>query len=419
MEGMIRSVFFIAGELSADRYAARLLEALRKRNPGLRAEAIGGPNLRAAGVPLLRDSSAWSAIGVAEALRRIPPIWLGLQSLKRKLRRDPPDLLLPLDFGAFNVPAANYARKLGVPVCYVIPPGSWRPDGGRVSKRLASCADSFLTPFRPSEKTLRSAGLEADFLGHPLLDFLPETGTRERLRASFELTPDAATLGILPGSRGQELRYLTPALLDAAISMRSRIDGLELILPLAPSLPSDALDPLLKRRGWSLQGESAAGDGFPVRRYAGPMNLVLLQGRALDALAVADAALVCSGTATLEAALAGCPIVIGYRGGGATVLEYVLRKSIVPDTIGLPNLLLKRRLCPELIQETCVPERLAEEALPLLRPSERRETQLQGFRELRGQLGETGVIDRWAERILARFGGGRSASAVRTGGKSA
>ena len=131
----------------------------------------------------------------------------------------------------------------------------------------------------------------------------------------------------------------------------------------------------------------------------------MLRGGAIEALAASDAALVCSGTATLEAALVDCPMIIGYRGGSATVLEYFLRRSIVPKYIGLPNLLLDRSLCPELLHETCTPERLAEEALPLLTKGASRASQLEGFYALRSRLGQPGVIERWADFIADRWGG--------------
>jgi lipid-A-disaccharide synthase len=403
---MIRSVFFIAGELSADRYAAALLAALRDRLPEICADAIGGPHLQAAGVSLFRDSSRWGAIGVAEVIKRIPPIYAGQKALQRRLRKDPPDLLLPLDFGAFNVPTADFAHNaLGIPTCYAIPPGSWKPDGGRVSPRLSGCADLFLTPFRPSEQVLKASGLNAHFLGHPLLDFLPRQENLVAMREAMDLSPNAPTLALLPGSRGQELRYLTPTLLEGAKRLAGERSGLQGVVPLAPSLSVAAFEAVLRRHGW----EPVLDANFPntpsVRRFDGPMPLVVLKGRALDALAVSDAAFVCSGTATLEAALVNCPMIIGYRGGGATLMEYAMRKSIVPDSIGLPNIMLGRKICPELIQDACTPETLAELALPLLEEGPSRSDQKNGFQELRGQLGEPGVINRWADLIVRFFGG--------------
>jgi lipid-A-disaccharide synthase len=152
--------------------------------------------------------------------------------------------------------------------------------------------------------------------------------------------------------------------------------------------------------------------------YEGAVPLTVVERRATECLALADAALVCSGTATLEAALVGCPMVIAYRGAGLTVLEYVLRKSIVPEHIGLPNLLLNRRLCPELIQKDCTPERLADEALAVLGPGFQREAQLDGFRELRSSLGEPGVISRWADFIVERWGGIQSDNIPQSGSGS-
>lgn len=413
---MLTSVFLIAGELSADRYGAALLTALRERIPGLRAEALGGPRLAEAGATLAHDTSEWGAIGVAEALRRAPGVLLAQSALKRRLKRHPPDLLLPLDFGAFNVPTARYARRHGIPVCYLIPPGSWRPDGGRVSPRLAECADVFLTPFQPSERRLREARLEAYWMGHPLLDFAPLAADRAALSARLGLPSTGPVIGLLPGSRVQELRHLWPAMLHAAIRLKEEGVNAAFVTPLARGLAGDrVLAPMLRAMGWA-DGPPAA-DGQSVT-YSGPVPVTLTNARALDTLAVADAAMICSGTATLEAAIVGCPMVIGYRGGGASSLEYLLRKAVVPEHIGLPNLLLRRRLCPELLQEACSPERLASEITSLLAPSPARAAQLAGFTELRGHLGERGVIGRWADFIVSRWHTAASAPPASAEGRS-
>jgi lipid-A-disaccharide synthase len=400
---MIRSLFLVAGELSSDRYAARLVTALRERIPGLTAEAVGGPHLRDAGVSLFRNSAEWSAIGVAEALRRAFPIWLGHRALKRRLKANPPDLLVLLDFGAFNVPTGIYARSLGIPVCYAIPPGSWRPDGGRVSPKLASCADAYLSPFRPSERALREAGLDAHWLGHPLLDFLPPVENREERKRQFDIPKGGRVVALLPGSRPQEVMHLTPVMLDAARNLSVDTGNVRFVLPLASNLDRRRFEERLMKSGWK-PGVSSEGGNASTRRYVGPAPLHVTEGRAIEALAVADAAMVCSGTATLEAALVGCPMVIGYTGGKAMGVEYLIRKAVLPNFIGLPNLLLDRPLCPELVSKECTPERLAGEIRLLLEGGKAREDQLKGFRDLRDLLGVPGVISRWADFIVGRWG---------------
>lgn len=409
---MIRSLFLVAGELSSDRYAARLVTALRERIPDLRAEAVGGPHLKAAGVPLFRDSSQWSAIGIAEALRRIAPIWLGNQALKRRLKASPPDLLVLLDFGAFNVPTGNYARRLGIPVAYAIPPGSWRPDGGKVSPKLASCADVFFSPFLPSAKTLTATGLDAHWLGHPLLDFLPDATSRDELRHRFGLEESGPVVALLPGSRRQELTHLTPVMLEACRQLSEQVNGIRFLLPLAASLKGSGFEDRLKPFGWSESPSASGNSENETRRFDGPAPLFIATGRAMEALAAADAAMVCSGTATLEAALVGCPMVIGYTGGKSMGLEYLIRKAVVPKYIGLPNLLLDRFLCPELIAEAFTPERLVEEVRPLLIEGQARADQMEGFQQLRSRLGDPGVIDRWADFIVERWGEGSSSTAA-------
>ena len=200
---------FIAGEASGDLFGAELTGALRTLHPDVEAFGLGGPRMRRAGVRILRDTGAWGAIGVVNALRVLPRALEAYQALKRHLRHSPPDVLVPIDFGAFNVRAGRFARSLGIPVYYFIAPGSWRKTGP-VSPELLQSADRFLSQLPWHAERLRAAGASADFFGHPLVDLARPSVPPQALRREWGVREGEAVVCILPGSRRHEVEHTCP-----------------------------------------------------------------------------------------------------------------------------------------------------------------------------------------------------------------
>ncbi|MEJ5169425.1 MAG: hypothetical protein WHU10_00395 [Fimbriimonadales bacterium] len=355
-----------AGEASGDAYAASLFRSARKMLPDAEWAALGGARLREAGVTLWEDTSRWGAMGVVQSLRVAPRAALGFVRSVRKLQDGPPGVLVPIDFGFFNVRLARRAKRTGWRVLYFIPPGCWRRDRGGAG--LRPLVDAVSTPFPWSAENLRRDGIDAHWFGHPLRQLIAE--------ARQEAPERGDRLAVLPGSRVHELEANLPALAEA---LRDWPTDLEFAVAhsLSASEVQGRWQELSGRRGDLFQTQGAARSLLSCR-----------------------AAVVCSGTATLEAALCGCPMVVVYRIGRLMALEARLLRVRVRH-ISLPNILLDRDAVPELVHTAATPgaiRALAEAAWS----GPQREGQLAAFAELASLLGPEDGIDRTAE-LLARL----------------
>ncbi|MHB0912502.1 MAG: lipid-A-disaccharide synthase [Armatimonadota bacterium] len=350
-------ILISAGEASGDLYGAKLALAVRERLPDAQISGIGGARMREAGVDLLFDSSSWGAIGIAEALKIAPSLLGVLARLGRRLAVDPPDLLVPIDFGTFNVRLARRACR-PTKVLYFLPPGSWRR--GTNYARLAG-VDRVVTQFPWSAEDLSAQGFAADFFGHPLLDAARPSMAKEEFFSRFELDPTRPLVALLPGSRAHEIVHNLPVMAEAS----ARIPEAQFAV--------------------AAQAEVPGAKSIP--------------GMAHDLLAHSQAAVVASGTATLEAAILGCPMVIIYRASALTYLQYKLIGKGIKH-VGLPNIVLDRRAVPELLQDEASPERIASELGKLISDSPERERMLADLAEGRSLLGEPGAIDKTADAVV-------------------
>lgn len=363
----------VAGEASGDLQGACLATELKRNVPNAMIRGVGGRRMCEAGVELLFDSSTWGAIGIAEALKLVPRLSLVLARLKARLNAHPPDLLVLIDFGAFNVRLGKHAHSRGVRVLYYFPPGSWNRSAD--CSRLREVADRVITPFPWSADALRQAGIRADFFGHPLLDVVKPSLSKAEFCERFGLDPERPIVGLLPGSRRQEIVHNLPAQLIAARKLRESVPGLQSAIPLAPSVDSNV-----------------------VRGMAGEDSKIL-PGMAYDLLAHSRASVVTSGTATVEAMILGCPMVIVYRGSGLTALEFRLRRKRI-KFIGMPNIIMDREICPELTAENASPERIAGLMLTLIPDTPERARMLRDLEDAKAVLGSPGAIGKTARAVL-------------------
>ncbi len=372
-------IFMIAGEPSADRHAAMLGEALL-RERSLRLCGVGQALMRGAGFDLLLDSSGWSGIGVVDSLERLPHLIGRMRALTAHLLAEPPDLLVPVDFGAFNVRLLRRIRaRLACPVLYYFPPRSWSREANYES--LAELVDRVATPFSWSEDRLRAAGIQGTWVGHPVIDRILPLDAQELalLRAKLGAVPGRMLVGLLPGSRAMEIRCSGREMLAAARIIADERDDVDFLLSVAPSVPEEALREQVARH--RLQERVSLTHGLSTIVQA------------------SDLAIVTSGTATLEAAAAGCPMLIIYRGTRLMVLEKWLRRFAQPF-IGMPNILANREVVPELIHLEAEATALAERALGLLADQKKMRGMREDLLELRGRLGAPGVSDRVARLCL-------------------
>jgi lipid-A-disaccharide synthase len=375
-----RRLLLVAGEASGDLHGADLVRVLRATLPDLEVFGLGGERLREAGMQTVADASDVATVGLTQAAGRLRTLWRAYRTLARRLREDPPDLCVLVDFPEFNLRLARLAKRAGVPVLYYIGPQVWAWRGGRVRK-IARRVDRLAVVF-PFEPALYAAWLPSvEFVGHPLIDRVGVTRGREETLRAHGLDPARRTVLLLPGSRPSEIDYLLVPLLDAV--RRLGRDGLQFPLALAHTL--SAAD--IRRRV----------------REAG-VEVTVIEGDTYNLIAAADLALVSSGTATLECALLERPMVIVYRLGP---LSYGLGRLLVRGVryIGMPNIVAGREVAPELLQGRASGPRIAEAARAILEDPPRHAAMVEDLREVRHRLGRGGAAGRAAAIALEMLGG--------------
>lgn len=369
--------FFSSGEPSGEKSAVLLAQAIRALDPQARFEGIGAEAMRAAGFEIWRDHTGWASMGPLAAIPRIPKLLATMWRTAFHVAATKPDLVVLVDFGVFNLRLAMTLRRLHYagPVLDMFPPGTWLDNAAKA--RTVSSVAVPLTAFEHQSEFYKSLGCDIAYFGHPL------TGLY-RMRAPRPAPPrDGGTVAILPGSRSGELRHHLPPLMAAYELLRARRPRVRAIVGAADDRGAQRIAATLAR--------------------AGLQSVEIVRGAAA-ALAEADAAWVASGTAVLEAALSGVPVVALY------VITPVLvkhgRSLIKHRFITLPNLVLKREVVPELLQEEATPQRLVDELETLLRdPS----AQYEQFAELRRALGPPDALERCAEFAVSLARGGDGA----------
>lgn len=364
-------LLLVAGEASGDLHGGHLLQALLRRCPTARVVGVGGEQLRQAGMEILADVKQLSAVGAVEILGSIPRHWRVMQQLRHQMDHQRPDVVVLVDYPGFNMMVAREAHRRRIPVFFYVAPQVWAWRRGR-ARRMAAFIDRLAVIFPFEAPIFNAHGRTfAHYVGHPLLDALQVSSGRAATRARHGFSDDQPLLVLMPGSRRSEVRLLLRPLLQAAAVLKA--DGWQVALLQAPTVSEAEL-----------------------RRVAGgPLEVPVIGGDTYNLLAAADAGLVTSGTATLEAALLGCPPVIVYR---AAWLTFLLARLLVGwRLIGLPNVVLDRQAFPELIQHQLSPASLvrAVRALQADRP-----TSEQAIAELRSQLGAGGASQRAADLLL-------------------
>jgi len=379
-----RLIMLSAGEASGDLHGATMCRALRALDPGVRLIGMGGPRMAAAGVEILVDPTAHAAMGTSEALGRVPGLYRAYKLLVRRLREARPMAMVLIDFPEFNLRLAKQARRSGIPVLYFIPPQLWAWRRGRI-RQMARRMTRVLAVFPFEESLYEEAGVPVEFVGHPLLDVVPRDLDRAKARERLGVGERQTLVGLLPGSRRQEVVRLLPPMLDAAARL-SRADGRRcFVLGLAASVDRGLVTAHLRRA-------SEAG-GPPVE---------VVEGLTHEVMASSDALLIASGTATLEAALLGAPMVVCYRVSRLT--EVVARLLNRSPWISLPNIVAGRAAVPEILQDKVTGARLSFEAERLLVEPVAATAQRAAFKEVRSRLGQPGVGERAARAVLKVVG---------------
>ncbi len=370
---MVREVLFVAGETSGDLHAAGVAADLRRRLPHVHLVGVGGERMRDEGVELIEHADRLAVIGAAEVLSQIPRHWRLLRNIRARLSNGAIGLVILVDYPGFNLRVALAAHAAGVPVLYYITPQVWAWGAGRLEKlaRVVSRA-AVILPFE--EELLRAHGIDATFVGHPLLDRAQQLPGRREARHSLGLPQDGPVLALFPGSRSSEIRRHLDAFVETAREVERRRPGLRVIVSEAP------------------------GVHIPTSRC--PYRIV--RAPSFTIWRAATAAFSKSGTSTLEAAVAECPLVIAYRTSRWT---YALARRLIRiPHIGLVNVVAGREIAPEFVQEGMQPRIIAPLLAELLdEESARRQRMLADLSEVRAKLGAPGaaaLVGQMAEGLL-------------------
>lgn len=388
-------VLIVTGEFSGNLYGAQVAASLKRASPGIRLCGVGCSEMEEAGVELLYDCSSWGAVGLVEAIKRPQLLWI-FQKLKSWIRNQRPDVVVLLDYPGFNMALTRYARELGIPTVYFFPPGkhTTRPEVvAETAKKITRVAAPLLTTY----DLYKAAGAEVEFVGHPLLDMLSKAPDQATARAELGFDPDRSLVGILPGSRLQEIRSHTPDLVEVVRGLHERFPEMQFVLPRV-SLHKD----FLERKVATILDQVRAS-GLPIR---------IVEGKGPTIMAASDALVVASGTATIEAAYLLRPMVIVYRVSKLTELLANLFYNRFPRFIGLPNILADHEIVPELIQGKFVVEEVVHQVARFFDEPEYRSRTVEDLRTLRTKLGTPGASERVARMVLLEAGREAEAEAM-------
>jgi len=374
--GTNKTVMIVAGEASGDMHGANLVREMLKINPALNFYGIGGNKLKEEGVQLLASASDMAVVGLTEVVSKLGKILKIMGMVKRSLAERRPDLVILIDYPDFNLRLAKAAKKRGIKVFYYISPQVWAWRKGRIGQ-IKKTVDKMAVILPFEVDTYGREGFAVNYVGHPLLDMVKLNYSKQELRKKFSLAEDKITIGIMPGSRPSEVKKLMPELLRASEILAKETPDIQFVLPLADTLEETEVT------------EFISGSNLKVK---------VISGHTYDVVSCADLALVASGTATLETALLKVPMVIVYK---ISLLSYAIGRLIVDvKNIGLVNIIAGKTIVPELIQGDACGERIAAEALAILKNEERKREIIKELAVIRAKLGESGAAIRAAQLAL-------------------
>jgi lipid-A-disaccharide synthase len=371
----LQRVLMVAGEASGDLHGGGVVRAVRARRPGVEIVGIGGDRMRSEGMDLTFHCSDLAFMGFFEVVRNLPTVLRAERKLTQLLDERRPDVVVLIDYPGFNLRFARRVKERGIPVLYYISPQVWAWNPGRV-KRMKSLVDRMKVVFPFEVGIYREAGIDVEFVGHPLVEHISATMTREAFLARCGLDPARKILGILPGSRLQELERILPPLARAAERLRQE-SNVQPVLAVAPNLDSDTV-----RK--HIPAETA---------------ITLVRNATYDLMQYADAIVVASGTATLETGWFGTPMVIVYK---TSAISYMIGRMLVDlPYIGLVNIVAGRKVVPELLQGAMTVDAVVAAVRPYLEDQARADAVRKELSVIRTSLGGPGASDRVAAEVVA------------------
>lgn len=372
---MSKKIMIFAGEASGDLQGAHLADTLKEMNPSYTLRGVGGPKMKEKGVDVIYDSSTWGIIGPWHALKKIPFLMNLVNELKRIILKDRPDLIILIDSPAVNMRLARFAKENGIKSLYFFPPSAWYPSIER-ARKIADSVDYIVPAFSYTVQTYERAGIPFSYFGHPIVDMVNVNSSREELLQRFGLSGDREYIGIMPGSREQEITSLMPVLVKSMKMIKKQRKSAYFLLPVAA--------PMLR---------------LLIEKYLNnECDVKMIDGCAHEVMKMSRLIIMASGTASVEAAMYGTPMIILYK---LAWPDWCIGKIFIKvPFISLPNLILQERVVPELIQLEVNPARIFSEATELLDDTKTRKKMIDDLLLVKGKLGDPGVMKKVGNYIV-------------------
>jgi lipid-A-disaccharide synthase len=370
-----KKVLIVAGEVSGDLHGSSLMRELRGMNPQTQFFGIGGDRMKKEGLELVYHIDKLAVMGFFEVLSKLGLIREVMKAMLRLAEERRPDLVVLIDYPGFNLRFARKVKTMGVPIAYYISPQVWAWGGNRV-KKMRGLIDKMIVIFPFEVEIYRKFDIDCEFVGHPLLEVLRPVMSEEDFQSRFDLRKNEILLGLLPGSRWQEVERILPTMVETAELLGPRIRNLRIMLGLAPSLEKESVQRIL--------------DQFKTR-------VDIVENLTYDLMKHSDVLLVTSGTATLESAILGTPFIVLYKTSPWT---YLFAKSLVSiPNIALANVVAGKKIVPEYIQNKAVPKDIAEEVHDILTNKQRYKSIKSELSSVKEKVGEAGASKRAAQII--------------------
>ena len=378
MTEKVKKIFFLAGEQSGDLHGALVIKQLKRIFPEVAVSGVGGSMMKEAGMECIYSCDDLAVIGFIEVIKNIRRLMRIEKGIAEWLKKERPEMVVLIDYPGFNKRIAKIAKKLGIHVLYYICPQVWAWHSSRVKEYTEIISESIVVfPFEVD--IWRKAGGKVNYFGHPLIGVAKPEKTKSEFLSGLEITK-TPVISLMPGSRKQEIGYILPELLKTAKLILNEFADAQFILPLASAIDDSLINAYL------------IDSSLPIK---------VVRGQTYDAVAASDLCIVASGTATLETAIIGTPMIVVYRVNWLT--SFLSRYLIEAEHIGLPNVIAGKRIIPEFIRDKFEAQLIAKEAVDILKDKNRQKSMHESLNAVREKLGNPGAGERVAQYIAAKM----------------
>lgn len=378
MTEKVKKIFFLAGEQSGDLHGALVIKQLKRIFPEVAVSGVGGSMMKEAGMECIYSCDDLAVIGFIEVIKNIRRLMNIEKGIAEWLKKERPEMVVLIDYPGFNKRIAKIAKKLGIHVLYYICPQVWAWHSSRVKEYTEIISESIVVfPFEVD--IWRKAGGKVNYFGHPLIGVAKPEKTKSEFLSGLEITK-TPVISLMPGSRKQEIGYILPELLKTAKLILNEFADAQFILPLASAIDDSLINAYL------------IDSSLPIK---------VVRGQTYDAVAASDLCIVASGTATLETAIIGTPMIVVYRVNWLT--SFLSRYLIEAEHIGLPNVIAGKRIIPEFIRDKFEAQLIAKEAVDILKDKNLQKSMHESLNAVREKLGNPGAGERVAQYIAAKM----------------